>query len=159
MELKLDAIDQKLLMLLQQDCRMKIKDLAVQLNLSTTPTFERIKKLERAGIIDSYVAVLNPEKVGKKLNAYVHVFLKEHSKKIVQQFTSMVIEFPEVLECHYVTGGADFILKVLVNNIEEYNHFLLEKLVTIPNIGRTESFLSLSVEKKTTMIELRGKKG
>lgn len=154
MELKLDAIDRKLLMLLQKDCRMKIKDLAVHLNLSTTPTFERIKKLERAGIIDSYVAVLNPEKVGKKLNAYVHVFLKEHSKSIVQQFVEMATKFPEVLECHYVTGGADFILKVLVNNIEEYNHFLLEKLVTIPNIGRTESFLSLSVEKKTTRIVL-----
>jgi DNA-binding Lrp family transcriptional regulator len=154
MELKLDAIDYKLLMLLQQDCRMKIKDLAAELNLSTTPTFERIKKLERAGVIDAYVAVLNPEKIGKKLNAYVHVFLKEHSKEIVLKFVKMVTVFPEVMECHYVTGGADFVLKVLVNNIEEYNHFLLEKLVTIPNIGRTESFLSLSVEKKTTMIDL-----
>ncbi|MEM6321662.1 MAG: Lrp/AsnC family transcriptional regulator [Bacteroidota bacterium] len=139
MELKLDDTDRKLLMLLQKDCRMKIKDLAAELNLSSTPTFERIKKLERAGIIDSYVAVLNPDKVGKKLNAYVHVFLKEHSKEIVKKFIKMSIDFSEVQECHYVTGGADFILKVLVNNIEEYNHFLLEKLVTIPNIARTES--------------------
>lgn len=106
------------------------------------------------------MAVLNPEKIGKKLNAFVHVFLKEHSKDIVHQFTQMAIQFPEVLECHYVTGGADFVLKVLVNNIEEYNHFLLEKLVTIPNIARTESFLSLSVEKRTTVIEMekRGKR-
>lgn len=154
MEIKLDATDYKLLMLLQKDCRMKIKDLAAHLNLSTTPTFERIKKLERAGIIDSYVAILNPDKIGKKLNAYVHVFLKEHSKDIVLKFVKMVSIFPEVLECHYVTGGADFILKVLVRDIEEYNYFLLEKLVTIPNIARTESFLSLSVEKKTTRIKL-----
>ena len=155
MDKKLDTIDLKLLMLLQRDCRMKIKDLAARLNLSTTPTFERVKKLERMGIIQEYVAILNPEKVGKKLNAFVHVFLKEHSKAIVQQFVHMVTVFPEVMECHYVTGGADFILKVQVKDIEEYNHFLLEKLVTIPNIGRTESFLSLSTEKKTTIIPLQ----
>lgn len=156
MEKKLDATDYKLLNLLQQDCRMKIKELAGALNLTTTPVFERIKKLERAGVINKYIAILVPEKVGKKLNAFVNVYLKEHSKEIVDLFVEMVTVFPEVMECHYVTGGADFILKVLVNDMEAYNHFLSEKLVTIPNISRTESFLSLSVEKNTTVIDLLG---
>lgn len=154
MEIKLDATDYKLLNLLQHDCRMKIKELAAALNLTTTPVFERIKKLERAGVINKYIAILVPEKVGKKLNAFVNVYLKEHSKEIVDLFVEMVTVFPEVMECHYVTGGADFILKVLVNDMEAYNHFLSEKLVTIPNISRTESFLSLSVEKNTTVIDL-----
>lgn len=154
MEIKLDATDYKLLRLLQQDCRMKIKELAAALNLSTTPVFERIKKLERAGVINRYAALVAPEKVGKKLNAFVNVYLKEHSNEVVELFVEKVIVFPEVMECHYVTGGADFILKVLVNDIEAYNHFLSKKLATIPNISRTESFLSLSVEKNTTMIDL-----
>lgn len=151
---KLDEIDLKILGLLQVDARMTIKEIAAQLNLSTTPIFARIKKLENEGIIDRYVAVLNPEKLGKKLNAFANISIKEHSKKAVQDFVEKVISFPEVMECHYVTGTADFILKVLVEDIEQYNLFVLDKLADVPNIGKVESLFSLSVGKKTNVIPL-----
>ena len=152
--MNLDEIDRKILGLVQQDGRMTIKEMAAQLNLSTTPIFARIKKLEKEGIIDRYVAVLNPEKLGKKLNAFAHVSIKEHSRQAVEDFVNCVISFPEVMEWHYVTGNADFILKVLVEDIEQYNLFVLDKLADVPNIGKVESLFSLSVRKKTNIIPL-----
>ncbi len=151
---KLDSTDFQILNLLQQDGRMTIKELSTRLNLSTTPIFERIKKLEKSGVIDRYMAVLNPEKLGKKLTAFAHISIKNHSKEQVEGFVERVISFPEVLECHYVTGAADFMIKVLVEDIEKYNHFVLEKLSIVPNIGKVESLFSLSVRKKTTEIPL-----
>lgn len=152
--MKLDEVDLKILRLLQEDARMTIKEIAGQLNLSTTPIFARIKKLENEGIIDRYIAVLNPEKLGKKLNAFANISIKEHSKQAVKDFVENVVSFPEVMECHYVTGNADFIIKVLVDDIEQYNAFVLDKLADVPNIGKVESLFSLSVGKKTNVIPL-----
>ena len=100
------------------------------------------------------MAVLNPEKLGKKLTAFAHISIKDHSKELVESFVDQVVGFPEVLECHYVTGAADFLIKVLVEDIEKYNYFVLEKLSAVPNIGKVESLFSLSVRKKTTEIPL-----
>ena len=153
---KLDASDLQILNLLQQDGRMTIKELSKRLNLSTTPIFERIKKLEKSGIIDRYIAVLNPEKLGKKLTAFAHISIKDHSKKQVEGFVEQVISFPEVLECHYVTGASDFMIKVLVEDIEKYNYFVMNKLSVVPNIGKVESLFSMSVRKKTMTVPLGG---
>ena len=153
-KVKLDNTDLQILNLLQQDGRMTIKELSTRLNLSTTPIFERIKKLEKSGIIDRYVAVLNPEKLGKKLTAFAHISIKDHSKEMVESFVEQVVSYPEVLECHYVTGAADFLIKVLVEDIEKYNHFVLEKLSSVKNIGKIESLFSLSARKKTTEVSL-----
>lgn len=151
----LDQIDKQILELLQQDGRMTVKELSDRLGLSSTPIFERIKKLEKSGIIDHYTAVLNTEKLGKKLNAFAHISLKDHSKKLVQAFVENIETIPEIMECHYVAGGSDFIIKILVNDMEEYNEFVMEKLLDIPNIGKLESFLSLTVSKKTSAIPVR----
>ncbi len=150
--IKIDTTDLKILQLLQQDGRMTIKEMSDRLNLSTTPVFERIKKLEKNGIIDHYSAVLNPEKLGKKLTAFANISIKEHSKVEVEAFVEKVISFPEVLECHYVTGASDFMIRVLVEDIEKYNYFVLEKLSAVPNIGKVETLFSLSARKKTTII-------
>ena len=152
--MKLDAIDLKILDLLQENARITIKEISKQLNLSTTPIFERIKKLEKQGIIDRYIAILNPEKLGKKLNAFANISVKDHSKDAVETFVERIIKFPEVMECHYVTGTSDFLIKVLVEDIEKYNLFVLEKLSAVPNIGKVESLFSLSVRKKTNRIPL-----
>jgi len=150
----LDKIDKQILALLQQNARTTVKEISNQLNLSTTPIFERIKKLEKSGIIDHYTAVLNNEKLGKKLNAFAHISLKNHSKVMIREFVDQIEQIPEIMECHYVAGGADFILKILVEDMEKYNEFLMEKLLDIPNIGKMESFLSLTVSKKTSVITL-----
>ncbi|MEQ8624702.1 MAG: Lrp/AsnC family transcriptional regulator [Vicingaceae bacterium] len=144
---KIDQIDAQLLELLQKDGRITIKELAQQLGMSTTPIFERVKKLEKAGIIDHYAAVLNADKLGKKLYAFAHISLKDHSKELVRQFTEQITKIPQVLECHYVTGDSDFILKILLNDMEKYREFMMDQLFDMSNIAKVESFLSLSVLK------------
>lgn len=144
----LDTIDRKILALLQKNARMTVKEMSKHLNLSSTPIFERIKKLEKNGIIDHYTVVLNQEKMGKKLNAFVHISLKDHSKQIVEVFVERIMSIPEVVECHYVAGAADFIVKILVEDMERYKLFVMERLLDIPNIGKLESYLSLTVQRR-----------
>ena len=130
---------------------MTIKEMSRQLNLSTTPVYERIKKLERSEIIDHYTIALNADKLGKKLTAFANISIKDHSKELVNAFVDRVMDFPEVMECHFVTGTSDFMVRVLVDDIEKYNLFILEKLSAVPNIGKVESLFSLDVRKKTTI--------
>lgn len=151
---KIDQIDAQLLELLQKDGRITIKELAQQLGMSTTPIFERVKKLEKAGIIDHYAAVLNADKLGKKLYAFAHISLKDHSKELVRQFTEQITRIPQVLECHYVTGDSDFILKILLNDMEKYREFMMDQLFDMSNIAKVESFLSLSVLKQNNFISI-----
>ena len=152
--MKLDKIDYQIIDMLQQDGRMTIRDMAQRLKLSTTPIFNRIKKLEADGVIEKYIAQINPKKVDKGLFAFVHLSIKEHSKEAVDAIVEQVTGFKEVMECHYVTGGADFVLKVLVKNMEEYNAFVTEKLFTVKNIGKIDSLLSLSMPKHSSSIPL-----
>jgi len=152
--IKLDELDIKILNFLQMDSRMTIRDIAEQLNISTTPIFNRIKRLEKEKVIDRYVAMVNAENVGKNLFAFVFLSLKDHSKDAVKKMEKQLSKFSEVMECHYVTGGADFFLKVIVKDIKEYNTFISEKLFSVKNIGKIESLLSLSMAKSTNVIPL-----
>ena len=151
---QLDATDLNILKLLQQNARLTIKEIAAQLNLSTTPIFDRMKRMERNKTIERYVALVDPAKVGKTLFAFVHISLKEHARPEVEKFVEQVIQFKEVLECYHVTGDADFVLKVVLENIESYNQFVLERLSVVSNIGKVESRFCLSVRKYSTEIPL-----
>ena len=151
---QLDAVDLNILKLLQQNARLTIKEIAAQLNLSTTPIFDRMKRMERDKTIDRYVALVDPAKVGKTLFAFVHISLKEHARPEVEKFVEQVIQFKEVMECYHVTGDADFVLKVVLENIESYNQFVLERLSVVSNIGKVESRFCLSVRKYSTEIPL-----
>ena len=151
---KLDTTDLAILRMLQTDARLTIKEMASELNLSTTPVFERIKRLDKQGVIERYVAVLNQRLLGKKLIAFVDISMKDHSKKAIEEFVKVVIDYPEVLECHHVTGESDFHLKVVIEDIEMYNRFVLDKLSTVPNIGKVESRFSLSERKLTNVLDL-----
>ncbi len=150
----LDQTDLKILELLQTNARLTIKEMAKQLNLSTTPIFDRMKKLEREQVIERYVALVNPTKVGKSLFAFVHISLKEHARPDVEAFVEQVVDFKEVMECYHVTGDADFVLKVVVVNIAAYNEFVLEKLSVVKNIGKVESRFCLSTRKYSTEVPL-----
>jgi len=152
--IKIDEIDSQILDILQHNGKTTIKEMANQLGMSTTPIFERLKKLENSGIIDHYAAVLNTEKLNKKLYAFAHISLKDHSKGHVEEFTKQIVKIPEVLECHYVTGDSDFILKILLGNMEEYRDFMMNQLFDMSNIAKIESFLSLDVLKKSNRIPL-----
>ena len=144
----MDATDKKILTFLQSNGRMTVKEMSGKLNLSPTPIFERIKKMERSGIIDHYTVVVNPELIGKKLYAFAHISLKDHSKVLVKEFEEKILTLPEVSECHYVTGRADFIIKIQLEDMDKYKEFVMDKLFDVPNIARIETYLSLEMKKK-----------
>lgn len=150
----LDAIDKKLLLLLQRDCKQTTKKLSLKLNLSVTAVYERIKKLEREGIIDKYVVLLNRTKVEKGFVVFCHIKLIQHTKEFIIQFESDVVQLTEVIECHHVSGDYDYILKIVVQDMEEYREFMVTKLTSLQHIGSTHSTFMISEVKNTTTIEL-----
>ena len=127
----LDATDKKLLVLLQTDSKKTTKELSLKLNLSVTAVYERIKKLEREGIIKNYVALVDKTKIDKGFVVFCHLKLIQHTKEFLTKFESEVIKLNEVLECHHVSGDYDYILKVLVKDMEEYREFLVTKLTSL----------------------------
>ena len=146
----MDAIDKKLLELLQSDTKKTTAALAVKLNLSVTAVYERIKKLEREGIIDKYVALLNRNKINKGFVVFCHLKLLQHTKEFINQFEKEVIKLNEVLECFHVSGDYDYILKVCVKDMEEYREFMVTKLTTLQHIGSTHSTFMIGEVKNTT---------
>lgn len=150
----LDATDKKLLLLLQTDAKQTTKALSLKLNLSVTAVYERIKKLEKEGIIMQYVALLNSNKIERGFVVFCHLKLIQHTKEFISKFESQIIKLPEVLECHHVSGDYDYILKILVKDMEAYRSFLVTKLTTLDHIGSTHSTFMISEVKKTTVIGL-----
>ena len=112
--MKLDATDHKILKLLQEDSNRTVKSISESLGLSTTPVFERIKKLEKENYIDKYVAVLNQKKVGLKQIVFIGITLQGHTRSYLEKFVKEINDFPEVVECHRVSGGFDYLLKPLL---------------------------------------------
>lgn len=137
--MKLDAIDLKLVELLQKNCKQTTKELADQLTLSTTAVYERIKKLEKQQIITDYVAVVNKDKINRSFIAISHVKIKSHSKDAIIQFEKKIHQIPEVLECFHVSGEYDYILKIGVADMEAYREFMLSKLTTMEEVQSTHS--------------------
>lgn len=150
----LDAIDNRLLFLLQNDCKKTTKELSLKLNLSVTAVYERIKKLEREGIIEKYVVLVNRSKVEKGFVVFCHLKLIQHTKEFLTKFESEVVKLKEVLECHHVSGDYDYILKILVKDMEAYREFLVNKLTALEHIGSTHSTFMISEVKNTTVIEI-----
>ncbi len=150
----LDQIDIKLLTLLQEDAKQTNKKLSTVLNLSVTAVYERIKKLEREGVIDKYVALIRKEKVAKAFVAFCHIKLIKHSHSYVVDFEKEVTTIPEILECYHVSGDYDYLLKVLVKDIAAFREFMIKKLTMINHIGSTHSMLMISEVKHTTAISV-----
>ena len=150
----MDAIDKKLLGLLQADTKKTTKELSMVLNLSVTAVYERIKKLEREGVIDKYVALLDRNKVEKAFVVFCHIKLIQHTKDFVTTFESEVIKLNEVLECFHVSGDYDYILKVHVKDMDEYREFMITKLTSLQHIGSTHSSFMIGEVKNTTAFTL-----
>ena len=150
----LDIVDKKLLSLLQQDTKKTTKALSLKLNLSVTAVYERIKKLEREGIINNYVALLNRNKIDKSFVVFCHIKLIQHSKDFLTKFESEVTQLDEVLECFHVSGDYDYILKICLKDMEEYREFMVTKLTTLHHIGSTHSTFMIGEVKNTTLFKL-----
>ncbi len=148
----LDFTDKKLLNLLQHDSKQTTKQLSLQLNLSVTAVYERIKKLEKGNIIQKYVAIVNKNKIEKSFLVFCHIKLIQHSKEYVTTFEREVLKLEEVSECFHVSGAYDYILKVYVKDMDEYREFMVKKLTAIKYIGSTQSTFAIEEVKNTTLI-------
>ncbi len=149
-----DAIDTKLLKLLQNDAKQTTKQLSSKLNLSVTAVYERIKKLEREGVIEKQVILLNRNKIKKGFVVFCHLKLMQHTKEFIAQFEKEVVLLNEVIECFHVSGDYDYILKICVENMEEYREFMVTKLTTLQHIGSTHSTFMIGEVKNTTVYTL-----
>ncbi|MFC4633899.1 Lrp/AsnC family transcriptional regulator [Dokdonia ponticola] len=152
--MKLDITDQKLLDLLQKDSNQTVKSLAQKLGKSTTPIFERIKKLEKEGLIKGYAAQLNAKKIGLKQTVFIAISLQGHTRSYLEKFVKEINAFPEVVECHRVSGGFDYLLKLVVEDIEAYEKFIISKLTLLPYLGNVQSHIVLSTSKETNEVDL-----
>jgi Lrp/AsnC family leucine-responsive transcriptional regulator len=144
---EIDEIDRKILRLLQENGRMTNAALADEVGLTATPMLQRIRKLEQRGVITGYAAVVDPKSVGRGTIAFVLVKQKEHRIESHKRVLAALAVVPEVIECHHVAGEDDFLLKVAVRDIAEYERFLLDRLALIPGIDRVKTIFVLSTAK------------
>ncbi len=152
MRIKLDGTDRKILELLQTNSNITNAQLAQEIGLSPAPTLERVKKLENSEVIKSYHAVIDPAAVGMGVTTFVFVSLKGHNKDNIERFIKAIKEIEEVIECHHVTGQADFILKIVATDIPAYQNLMLEKVSNIEVVDNMQSTVILSTFKDSKVI-------
>ena len=145
----LDETDRKILRILQRNSDFTVKELAAKLHLSTSPTFERQKRLERDGYIERYMAVLNPRKVGNGIMVLCNIRLKQHSQELIQEFMNVVQNLEEITECYNTSGDYDFLIKVYAHDMKSYQQFMLNTLGTINCIGSLHSIFVIDETKNT----------
>ena len=148
----LDRIDYKILRLLQDNARLTNADLARSVNLSPTPCLERVRRLEADGYILDYVTMLNPHKLGAGVISFVQVLLDRTSPGVFERFKKEVGLCPEVMECHMVAGGFDYLLKVRTSSMIEYREFLGQTLSRMSDIKQTHSYMVMEEVKATHAI-------
>jgi len=135
----MDAIDRAILEILEENAKLGTKEIAAQVGLSVTPTYERIRKLEREGIIQRYTIEIDKKRIGKGIKAFCYVSLKEHNLDLLQRFEEQVIALPEVVTCFHIAGDHDYALMIEIQDMETYEQFLRHKLTTIPSIVNVRS--------------------
>jgi DNA-binding Lrp family transcriptional regulator len=153
-ERDIDAIDRKILQLLQADATLSNATLGEQLSLSTTPCWRRRKRLEEEGYIIDYQANLNRRKLGYQILAFVSVRFSVHSDQAADNFESIIRLRPEVLSCHKITGGADYLLQIVAKDLDSYGEFVERILRKQRGIAEIQSSLALREIKATTRLEV-----
>lgn len=149
---EVDEIDKKILRILQHNSNITTKILASKVNLSPSPVFERVRKLEKLGYIKKYIAILDADLLGKGLIVFCSVTLKEHTKHIGNKFVKDIQQLQEVTECYNISGDYDFLLKIRVSDMKDYQDFVLNRLGIIENIGSAHSTFVIGEIKNTHSI-------
>ena len=149
---KIDDINKKILEILQSRAKITNSRLSEEIGLSPAPTLERVKKLEQMGIITSYHAKLNTEKIGLGVTTFVLATLTGHNRANIEGFIMEINKIPEVIECHHITGAGDFILKVIAKDIASYQKLMLEKVSDIKQVDNMQSMVVLSTFKDSKVI-------
>jgi Lrp/AsnC family leucine-responsive transcriptional regulator len=147
-----DAIDRKILALLQDDGRMSLATLADKVGLSPSPCLRRVRLMEKAGIIARYVAVLNQRAVGLPVSVFISIKLESQREEALTKFGKAIARWPEVLECYLMTGPRDYLLRVVVADLSAYEQFLKTKLTRLDGIASIESSFALEQVKYTNVL-------
>lgn len=153
--IRLDEIDIKLLKALQRDAKVSTKELCELLNLSKTPVYERIHHLEKEGVIKGYSATIDNKKVGLPLVVFCNVSLAVHDDEHIERFMKDIMGIEEIMECYSTGGFYDFLLKVVLKDLDEYNRFVFEKLTKVHGIVKMQSSFVLSEIKHKTELDIR----
>lgn len=152
--MELDRYDLHILKILQNDSSISMQDLGAQIGLSHTPCWRRVKKLEEHGIIIKQVALLNSKNLDLDVNVFVHVTLRQHHENALNRFEEAVSQLTEVVECYTVSGETDFLLRVVVKDVEAYEKLLKGTLLQLPEVGNLSSTFALRQVKYTTEIPI-----
>jgi DNA-binding Lrp family transcriptional regulator len=152
--MNLDAIDLRILDALQKDGRLANRDIAEQVGLSPSPCLRRIKELERKRIIRKYVAILDPPQVGNGQHAIVQVRLDHQTTTSVSQFEKEIARYPQVLECFFVAGDWDYILRVVARDLEDFREFCVNELAKLPGVEHVTSSICMKLVKYSTVLPL-----
>jgi Lrp/AsnC family leucine-responsive transcriptional regulator len=151
----IDDFDVKILEFLQENAKLTAKEIAAKLSLSQTPIYERIKKLEKLGVIKNYVALLDPELLNKSLIVFMNITIKDHGTKHRNAFINEINALEDVSDFYHTSGAYDYLVKVRFNNMKEYRDFLINHVATTSNIGDIDSQIVLEELKSTTQIYLK----
>lgn len=152
--MKLDNIDRRILNALQEDGRLQNVDLAKRVGLSPSPCLRRVRLLEEAGVIERYVAVVDPAKVGAGLTVFVRVWLKGQDEETVNSFVAAIKDMPEVTECHLMAGDCDFLLRVVSQDLDAYRQFQMTHLARLKAVQNVKSEIPMQRIKQTSTILL-----
>ena len=154
MATNLDKTDLKILKILQEDGRITNLQLSNEIGLSPAPTLERVKKLEKTGIIKSYHADLDKESLGLGVHTFMQITLLRHKNNAITNFVDQINKIDEVVECHHVTGGSDYLLRIMAKSMSAYERLVMDKLSKIEEIGQMQTLVILSTVKKSNVIPL-----
>lgn len=147
----LDAIDKRIVQVLQRDAKRNVKEIADELNMSKTPIYDRIRRLEQDGIIKKYVAIVDRSLVSKSMIVFCSVSLESQKLDELTKFSNEILNIPEVLECYLMGGANDFLLKVVVSDLDEYHKFSSGILAALPYVGQIKSTFVLNEVKHSTV--------
>ena len=150
----LDETDLKILRQLQQNSQLTTKELAARVHLSSTPVFERVRRLEREGYIRGYVALLDADKLDKGLCVFCNVKLRQHNCSLGRNFMTEIQGIEEITECYNISGEYDYMLKIYVKSMKHYQDFVLDVLGQLPSVGSIQSNFVMSEVKRTTALPI-----
>ncbi|RKR15359.1 AsnC family transcriptional regulator [Maribacter vaceletii] len=154
MEQKIDSIDRKILQILEKDAKTNAKEIAERLQMTKTPVYDRIRRLEQNGFISKYVAIIDKNKVEPSITVFSFVSLDAQKERLMDDFAASVKKYPEVVECFVVGGEFDFLLKIVVKDLDDYFKFSKDKVASLPHIGMVKSAFVLNEVKDSTYFPL-----
>jgi len=152
----LDAIDMLIIKALQEHGRLTNVELAARVGLSPSPCLSRVKALEKSGVIDRYVALVRPDALGLGLSVFIQVTLERQTEKALEIFEARMLAFDEVMECYLMTGDSDYMVRLVVKDMDSLQQFIVKELTTIPGVANIRSSFALKQVKYKTALPITG---